>query len=323
LNVLDLGIDPTAPPVGLNLDGVCSQDVATSSCATAVANDIWAPFGVDRNDKGLDNAGPALLGSLSTLGDVFSPTKINQRLQAGGFGLLLRIGNYNGLANDDAVVVEIFPALGVQQLDDGGTYDAGPLDSSGKLTFAHTDRWTLDERFLLPGTGASTMRSQSAYVADGRLVASFDQVLLPLSVPDDPKPFDIELRGFYVSGDLSFKSGAWALSNGLFAGRWRTRQFFEQLRTAYVLGSVGVVDAYLCDPQLRPLYDAVKTAICRARDIRSDTQGHTSLPCDAFSAGLRFETYAVDALGSFMPGPRVEPRCVDAGVVPTGEDCAP
>jgi hypothetical protein len=323
VSLLDLGIDPTAPPVGLNLDGVCSHDVATSSCATAVTEDLWGGYGDDK-DGGLDNAGLSLLGSNSGLGEAFSPAEINRRLQQGGYGLVLRISSYNGLSNDDAVEVDFFPALGVQQAVDGGGYGTGMLNDAGVLSFASTDKWTLDQRFAALGSSGSTLRSRVGYVADGRLVAKFDNVILPISVPGDPKRFDIVLNGFYVSADLSFKSGAWSLSNGVFAGRWKTSQFLEQLRAVYIKDSLGLKDAGLCEPAGRPLYEIVKGAICTARDIRSDQQGVTSLPCDAFSTGLRFETYAIDQLGPIDAGPAIAARCpaVDGGV-PANDDCAP
>jgi hypothetical protein len=130
----------------------------------------------------------------------------------------------------------------------------------------------------------------------------------------------------YVSADLSSADGwRWALSHGVIAGRWKTSDFLAQLRTVYIDGSGQLSQKYLCDPGGRGVYDFVRPTICAARDIRgASSQDNTATPCDAFSSGVRFETYPLDTLGTFGDAPDAGSRCSPtAGGVPEGDDCAP
>jgi hypothetical protein len=319
LKLLDLGIDPNAAPAGFNLDKVCSPTTATSSCATSIDEATWTKYGADKGDQGIDNAGAALLSYLGFLGSAFSPTEINNRLQAGEHGLVVRISDYNGMPEDDEVIVELFPAMGVWQQTDAGVV------AGGKPTFTSKDQWMRDRRFQNV-VDASRIKSAGGYVTGGRLVASFQTVTIALAVPDDKKPFDFLVQEAYLTADLSSPDGTtWKLSNGVVGGRAKTSDFLSQVRTIYVLDTAGLKNVVLCDPGLKiDVYGAVKKEICDGRDIRSasrqDSQGQ---PCDAFSAALRFDTYALDSPGAFADLPTIAPRCQKDGGVPEKDDCAP
>jgi hypothetical protein len=320
LSLIDLGMDASAPPAGLNLDQVCSTTVATSSCKTAVDPQRWQSLCMDKNDSGLDNAGLGILTILGDLGPAFSPKEINARLQAGGYGLVLQVSNYNGASEDSDVNVALYPALGVLQQGDAG------LNADGGLTFAPSDEWMLDRSFQFGlARDVSTIKSVGAYVTRGRLVAPFPVMTLPVSVPADPKPFRIVLNEAYLSADLSSAGGRWALSQGVLAGRWKTSDFLAQLRTVYIESSGVVSKTYLCDPNGRIAYDLVRETICAARDIRgASSQDNAAMSCDAFSSAVRFETYPLDTLGKFVDSPDAGQRCSPvAGGAPEGDDCAP
>ena len=62
---------------------------------------------------------------------------------------------------------------------------------------------------------------------------------------------------------------------------------------------------------------------CRTDLRASGRDDSKKLSCDAFSAGLRLDTYVVTTAGAFADLPAMEPRCVKDGGVPAGDDCPP
>lgn len=317
VKVIDFGIDRSASPVGFNLDRTCSPTIATSSCTTSVDDGTFATYGRDKNDQGVDNAGFGLLGYLSYLGSGFSPVSINERLADGDNGVVLRVANWNGTNDDDDVLIEIFPAIGVWKDAENGT-------SGGKPTFTADDQWMRDRRFQNV-VDASRIKSSSAWVTGGRLVATFQSVTFVISVPGDPKPVDITLQESFLSGPLEPDGASWKLGRSVVGGRWRSADILDQVRTIYIEDTAGLKDVVLCDPNLPvDVYGAVKKEVCDGRDLRSASRDDSKgLPCDAFSAGMQIETYAVTEPGPFADLPVVAPRCEKDGSVPANDDCAP
>ena len=319
LKVFDFGIDTTLEPAGFNLDRVCSPTVALSSCTTNVSEALFAKYSKDLNAKGLDNAGYGLLGYLAYLGEAFRPVEVNKRLAAGEFGFVLRLVGWNGTPEDDDVLVEVFPSIGVA-LD----ADAAVPVTGGKPQFVAGDYWLRDRRFQNI-VDASRIRSASAYVTGGKLVASFDSVTMPISVPSDPKPLDIIVQEGFIYATLVKDGAGWRLDNGVLAGRWRTSDILAQVRTIFIKDTIGLKNVYVCDPKLPiDVYGAVKTEVCQGRDLRaSSREDNKGLPCEAVSAGIRFESYALDSAGGVADLPAQPARCQKDGSVPEGDDCAP
>ncbi len=319
VKLLDFGIDKTAAAPGFNLDHACSPTVATSTCATKIDEATFDKYGKDRNAQGIDNAGFGLLGYLSYLGSAFAPVSINQRLADGEYGIVLRLANWNGTPDDDDVIVEVFPAIGAWNHPDGGALTPG-----AKPTFTADDQWMRDRRFQNV-VDASRIKSATAWVTGGQLVASFQSVTLPISVPDDPKPLDVIVQEGYLSGALVADGASWRVTNAVIGGRWRTNDMLGQVRTIYIKDTAGLKNVVLCDPNLPfDVYGAVKKEVCDGRDIRSaSVDDGKSLPCDSFSVGIRVETYAVGVAGTFADQPAIAARCQKAGSIPEGDDCAP
>lgn len=320
LRLLDFGISTSgasAAPPGYNLDRACTSDPATSSCTTNLLPSTFELHAKDKSASGLDNAGFSLIDYISRFSDVLSAEGINAGIAEGRYGAVVRIDGWNGELEDAEVTVEIFPAVGFEPKPEA---EEGP-------TFGPDDEWLLDSRFRVGGVlDASTIRSDVAYVTRGKLVARFSAVTLPIFIPDDPKPFDVKLSDAIVTAEITTRGttgdggAAYALTDGVISGRWKSADFLDQVRSIYLLDSNGLEDTFLCEPAASLIYGAVKTSICEARDIRSDSKDDGSLPCDAVSAAARIETYAIDKLGTFVPAFTDEPRCVD-GVVPAGDDC--
>lgn len=312
VKVFDLGIAE-----GFNLDHVCSPTVGTSSCTTKIDEQTFIKYGQDKNDRGLDNAGLGLVGYLGQLAGGFSAKAINERLSDGEFGAVVRLSNWNGTAEDDDVFVEIFPAIGVDETTDAG------VATGLKPQLDRGDRWKRDRRFQNV-VDASRIKSANAWVTGNRLVASFQSVTLPISIPDDPKPLDILINEGFMSGLLVPDGTSWRLDKAVVGGRWSTASILAQVREIYVKDTAGLKNVYLCDPNLLfDIYKAVKKEVCDGRDLRASSRDdNQGLPCDAFSVGIRLDTYAVDEPGPFADLPVIPPRCTKAGTVPAGDDCS-
>lgn len=318
MKLVDFGIDTARGPTGFNLDRACSTSAATSTCTTSVSDEIFTKYARDKDDRGLDNAGFALIDYLAFLGSAFRPSEVNVRLADGEYGIVLRVSNWNGTPDDDDVLVEVFPAMGVWTREDGGALTPG-----GKPSFQRTDLWRRDRRFQNV-VDASILKSTNAWVKGGRLVASFESVSLPISVPDDPKPLDIQVQEGYFTATIVPDGASFRLTDGVLGGRWRTLDFLEQVRNIYIADTAGIKNKVLCDPNLPvDVYGAVKREICQGRDIRAvSREDGKGLPCNAFSVGIRMDSYAVDEAGDFGDLPAIAPRCQAAGSVPKGDDCA-
>ena len=201
-----------AAPAGFNLDHACSPTVATSTCTTKIDEATFAKYGKDLDDKGLDNAGFGLLGYLAYLGSAFAPKNINERLQGGEFGAVVRIANWNGTSEDDDVIVEVFPAIGVWNQPDGGA-------SRRPAASPRSRRPTSGCAIVASRTSSMlAIKSANAWVTGGRLVASFQSVTLPVTVPDDTKPLDIILQEAFFSGMLVVDGASWKVEGECSAG---------------------------------------------------------------------------------------------------------
>jgi len=325
---LDFGVDvnggrPAVP--GFNLDRTCSTNIATSSCRTKLSEVAFGTHAKDKTASGVDNAGFSLIEFISAFSSVLNAEALNQAIAAGTYGAVFRIDRWNGKENDDDVVVEVFPAIGFNPLPDGGT----------RPNFNDNDQWILDERYKVGGVlEASTVRSDRAYVAGGRLIARFATVSLRLALVDDPKPFEIKLTDALFTGKLSATAGVDAgtdgsvgksddiFTEGVVAGRWKTSDFLGEVRTIFVASGSGLTNTTLCEPAATLIYNAVKDQICNGRDLRSDSKDNQNLPCDALSAGARVEAYRIRNLGTFGVAPDGGGRCTKPNSVPFGDDCA-
>jgi hypothetical protein len=176
---------------------------------------------------------------------------------------------------------------------------------------------------LAPSLDSSSIKSATAWISAGKLAATFPELTIAVSVPDDPKPLDLRIRDAYATATVDLDGGA-HLSGAVAGGRWKTSDFLDQVRQIFLKDTLGVKNTYLCDPgPIQIAYGAVKREACDGRDVRASSRDDgTGAPCDAFSLGMRFETYAVQEAGTFATAPPIAPRCVDAAV-PAGDDCPP
>lgn len=319
LRLFDFGIDvdggrPQVP--GFNLDRKCSVDVSTSSCRTKLLESTFETHAKDKNAVGLDNAGFSLIEYISRFSDVLSAKGINDGIAEGLYGGVFRLDQWNGQPDDDSVTIELFPALGFQKNGDGGL----------KPSFNENDRWYLDNRYQVGGVlEASSIKSDRAYVTANHVVGRFKEVIVPVSLADDPKLFDVRITDAVIAATIGKDvNGKPAIVEGVVAGRWRSADFLSQVRTIYIEDANGLTKTTLCDKVAGAtvIYNSVKNVICDGRDIRGDSQDNKDLPCDAISVAARLETYSVTEIGTFKTPYDAGARCADAAI-PLGDDCAP
>lgn len=315
---LDLGIDPNGDRPGFDLDHVVTTDPATSSCIVSDAgssSNSQREYLTDR-PSGIDNAGFLLMDTLGKSVWTFSPTSINDRLVDGRFGFVLQIDDWNGKSDDDSVTVFLFPAIGYwRPLDDGGLAAAG---EDGGPPRTRSDLLMPDKRFQY---GGSSSFDGKAWVRDGKLVARFGELKLPIrSSNEELLAFDISLHDGWITATLTAAGADGAtLEDGIITGRVIGAELLGQIR---LLFDDAISNDYVCRGSSVGLLAA--DVVCRARDIRaSHCDDRKSLPCDAISFGARFGAYQVDAMGPFRARDANEyrahgnlppdERCVDAG----------
>ncbi|MBN9167764.1 MAG: hypothetical protein BGO98_02520 [Myxococcales bacterium 68-20] len=313
LSSLDLGINPAEGPPGFDLDRRVTSDLATSSCALPDAGDPRALLrSVGDPPSGVDNTTFALVQLLRSYVAAFDPTRIDLRLRTGYFGLVFRIDGWNGAKNDDDVSVMAFPTIGYWRV-----LDAGVPEWNGESTRPFDrdagDLLMPDDRFRAATIG-STLRSAEAWINDGRLVARFDRLMLPIrSSVDDLRTFDFDLRDAWVAATVSFGNsdvGA-SLSDGVIGGRVSASSLLTQISLVYDEQS----GTHICS-------GVVGTAniLCDARDIRlSHCDDGRALRCDGLSFGARFDAYHLDQLGPFRG--RYDADFRAKGQVPPSERC--
>jgi hypothetical protein len=281
IHTLDLGIDSDGgapPPLGYDLDNVCTCFVYPSgpgpeSCKPRVAGSTHCD-----EKGGRDNSGGELLQQFAQVSNMlFSQDSINSKLNAGNYGLLVRVRGYNGGANDTSVEVDMFISDGITPLADGGM---------GTPAWDGTDVWTLDSASVIGVTGGigaiPNYFDTNAYVSNHVLVASVD-FPLTLGASGQSNVVTLDLTGSVLSATLVPQGGTFALSNGILAGRWTTSKLLASF--------AAVTDPFTNQPICpgEPLYTNLKPMICKAADILGDpTVSDPTKLCDALSIGMGF-----------------------------------
>lgn len=305
LRTLDFGVSldggvSSAP--GFNLDRTCSTTLETSSCTAAITASSFDGLIADKAG-GIDNSAFGLLALISGVSTTFNTDSISRGVSDGLYGATFRVRGWNGQPNDTDLDVEFFPALGSA----GGGMDGG-------LAYDTTDRWLIDQRFRLAvDVDGAAIRSQSAYLRDGQLVARFKSLTIEAIIGDDTKPFEITLDDAVLTGKLEGEGGSF-LAGGVLGGRWSAARFLDQVRQIYVRNGNGILRANVCEggDAGRFLYDTVKSFTCDVRDLRGDSQDNRGLPCDSVSAAARIEGYRT-GIGTWTDFAAIPVRCADAG----------
>ncbi len=269
IDMLDLGqnaagqFDPN-DPLGFDLDGVCTCfDDAGPSCASSMVTCDTV--------GGRDEAANQILAVLGAEDNHLSHSHLQAQIASGVFGMLLHVHGYNGMANDQSVVVEYFPSPGSQ----------GPPSADGGTSWNVTPESVLNGS---PGQWVSIYQDIHAYVNDHVLVShltAFAFLVLPNTGGND-NPITFDLRDVVAVASIVQSGGTWSLQSGQVGARWATS---DALYSFHTLSDTN--GNSLCGSD--PTYQLVSSGICSQADIASspanDNQG---LPCDALSMGFGF-----------------------------------
>ncbi len=363
----DAGAPEAGAAQGYNLDGTCTcspQGLRTgSSCATTTPNSD-CDFG-----GGVDNSLVRLSLKYAAAGiNLDEALAVNKRIRTGVSTLIVHLSNYNGQRDDPAVGFGFVDAFASEApyakpddpfcfaqdagLADGGPPDGGPRDGGPRDAgdggdagpsyrppeWNGCDAWQVSQQKTLfepseRGGFVPTLRIDSAYVRDGKLVA---RGAVPLKLRLGP--FDLPINDLVVSADVvlldqsgqpvpfgSPRAFRYRLTNGLFAGRIRAQDL------TLALGSIprGPGAPSICDPR-DPLnvllFRTVKDEVCAGRDIaqipKFDNQSPPA-PCDALSVALPFDADPA-YMGTRVPETDVPP--IPGGcdnLLDAGADSAP
>lgn len=280
LSTLDLGqnsasaFDPNHP-LGFDLDGVCTCfDDAGGSCTGA--RQICDTAG------GRDESANVVLAALA-VDPSLSQAGLQTALSAGQFGMLLHIHGYNGLANDQSVIVEYFPS--------GGTLGVPP-DAGGA-------QWTVTSASVfngMPGAWVSNYLDDAAYVNGHVLVshlAGFPLLVVPNLGNNNPVTFD--LADVVLTAPLVQVGTGWTIQGGQVGARWATSAALYGLHTIQDLSGQS-----LCGTNAT--YLTLVSHICDGADIAaSSAQDDAGLGCGALSVGLGFGAVPAAMGGEYDP----------------------
>jgi hypothetical protein len=245
-------IDVAAPdggtaPIGYDLDGVCTCP-EPSSCLRPLGA---KPVCDEPDSGGIDLGGTEFLEQALSVagGSVRTTAQINR----GDRGLLFRLKNYNGTADDKRVEFAIFLSGGNE-----GAQSGTPMIPKRD----GTDAWTVDPKSLFGGVGPPYRPlyvDPDAYVSEGTLVAS---IKFPLSL----STVVMRLEAATLTAKVTRVGTGYRLDEGHVVGRWATRDLLTALDT--IADPTGAPGTGLCGDS--GLYQQLKENICGAVDITAD-----------------------------------------------------
>lgn len=280
LRSLDVGLVPDAGTraTGFNIDLACTCP-GPETCVP------WPGAPPHCDDPGGRDVGAfKLFGQFSTSGGALTQERVERWYREGWFGLLLRLADYNGKADDPVVSLSVFESTGTR---------AKAAEPPKPPAFDGTDVWYIDPVSLV-GLGPPYLARSAdarAYVAGGVLVATID-LLVPMAgfTSDiDTRVSHLDFRGAVLTATLKKNvRGVMAIEDGQFTARWATRSVLDTLgHAADPLLDSGVP---VC---LGASYALLKARACQAADIVADPNDreHTHA-CNAVSSPLGFTAVA-------------------------------
>jgi hypothetical protein len=262
--------------LGFDLDQLDTKaGTGVSTCQfTGKSSSIPPPSWWDY-DCALDNAGGGLMWDF---GRTIAPKleadllETNTLFQLGERGILLRIQGYNGMPNDDLVIVSV-------------------LETSGTTLpqWQGTDAWTVNEECLanIPNMISKYM-DDNAYVAQGVVVARFDPFPIRMSLGNSANArLPLEQSLFTAQLTLDPTAGFYKLVAGRLGGTVRPVDLFR----------VASASNPTClDPDT---VLTIHSLACSYLDMRLPVpSGNNDLPCNAFSMGLGFEAWTAVLAGT-------------------------
>lgn len=269
--------------LGFDVDGLCtgsSRTCGQSGGPSCAPRQGQLPVdGEYCRDNSFGNLATTLTYA-SELTSEFGFGSFDCALCTGALNFLVRIQGYNGLANDDAIEVDFFPAVGLET--------PIPIACQPNLPdsacFLPSMPWKIDRRVVTganPGDSPSTMRSTTAFVKDG-YATIFLPDAMPIYFPGDDtiiRAFPIVVHQGFITGRLEKQGdGTWHVEDGMIGG---TTTIPEVLQS---LVSIG-----LCPGETN--YTVAQNVIENVADVLVSGEKAAQTPCDAISIGVAFTAY--------------------------------
>lgn len=228
--------------------------------------------------------GQVLAQFTSLIGDpsVFA----NDSVDGGVRGLIARIENYNGQANDDSVKFSLYRSPGTDGLPD----------------FTNPDQaWKIDSADigLSGGDPYASKTTASGFVKDHQLVV--DQ-LASSSIPFNSDT-DIQLQQVSITGTLAQNpDGHWRLDHAIGVGRWGQNDAIAAI--AHIQDPTNAKQR-IC--QAASFFGLLKSTVCQGADIvDTPSQDNQKQNCNALSTAIQIEMVPAKL------GPIVTPTRQDA-----------
>lgn len=274
LYAVDTGTDAGTAlrPWGFNLDSTCTCP-GPASCTP--------PNGTKFCDYegGVDDEGEFVFTDLqkavATLAPdaagFFADSLFNTALQGGKSGLLIRVREYNGQADDALVKVAIYSSPGYDTL-----IDAGPGWDGG-------DPWRIDQSYV-GGSVDAPVYEVGGWVANYTLVASPAQIPIVIG-SSSAQPVRLRLDTGHIMAKILMSGGAPVGLDGTLAGRWKAVDFLQGLQEVPDPVNMG---SNLCGTSLT--YTVIRNAVCAHRDLMANKDyDNQNAICDAVSFGIGFQ----------------------------------
>ncbi len=312
-------------PIGFDLDGTCTCDsrtgVSRSDPSCVLPARPLVTMGCDF-DGGVDNALFELnkqIERVPSASFAYSGT-VDRVARCGILNLLIFLSRYNGKANDDEVEVSLIESFGIREphaveLADercGYFVEGGAPRAPYPARFDGTDRWSVPSKSVVRNAdgGVTPLRNVGrAWVKDHRLV--FDarrsdvRTVVPIvfgtQVLETGSPvFSARLVPLDAAGaDIPQGSpdtptatpAAFRLTDGYFGGRSSIDDVLSRLGALRVdQAPAPEEEAFLCSPSKALLYQTLKSVVCSAADLMTDSRDDfKSKKCDALSMVIQFE----------------------------------
>ena len=281
--------------LGFDMDGLCtgsSRTCGQSGGPSCAPRQGQIPIdGEYCRDNSFGNLATTLTYA-SSLTSEFGFGTFDCALCRGALNFLVRIQGYNGQANDDAIEVDFFPAVGFDRLL--------PVECTTGLPdsacFLPSMPWNIDRKVVTganPGDSPSTLRATTAFVRDGQ-VTMFLPDGMPIYFPgaDDSiiRAFPITVHRGFITGRIAKQSdGTWHVEDGMIGGATTLDEVLQSLV------SIG-----LCPGD--PNYAVAQNVIENVADVLVSGENAPATPCDAVSIGIGFTAYQA-TLGRAVEAP--------------------
>ncbi|MCC7535256.1 MAG: hypothetical protein IT379_03540 [Deltaproteobacteria bacterium] len=281
---LRVGMGEQWRSLGYDLDGFCSDvDSTESECAPSEG------FGVTMDgDDGVDNAFGQTFIQLITLLQPEYESLANARIDVGEYGILVRLAEWNGTANDPVVDVALVDA------SRGFAMGADPTAVLEPPEWNGSDEWIASTRSFAAGdTTRPLARDTAGFVVDNVLVAH-PRDGTELSITSD-RTVTLKLTGVILTARID--DGNRRLVDGIVAGRWALDDIFNTLPRAFICPDTDQ-------------YRGAQTALDRAADVTVDGEPTPFLRCEAISVGVGFSG-TLSTIHSYGDGRVIRDVCAE------------